>query len=141
MLSFRSLLAVVTLVAGLLVVGCSHAPKPSRPAGPGIGGTVIYITNATLPADATVEVRLVELNREGRVEREVTSTSYPRPAAMPLEFWLPYQAGLIDQHQSYGLEAKITSNGRILFTTTRPIPVLTKGNPKNVEAVVVPAQR
>ncbi len=141
MLSFRSLLAVAAAVTGLLLVGCAHAPKPSRPVGPGIGGSVIYITNVTLPANAVVEVRLVELNREGRVDREIAATSYPRPAAMPLEFWLPYQAGLIDQHQSYGLEAKIVAEGRILFTTTRPVPVLTKGNPKNVEAVVVPAQR
>lgn len=141
MLSLRTLLATITLVAGLLVVGCSHADKTPRPSGPGIGGTVIYITNVTLPEDATIEVRLVELNRDGRVDRVVTEETFPKPPVMPLEFWLPYQPGLIVKHAAYGLESKIMGNGRVLFSTTRPLPVLTRGNPdRHVEVVVTPAK-
>ncbi|HQF38902.1 MAG TPA: YbaY family lipoprotein [Opitutaceae bacterium] len=140
MLTLRTLLASITLVAGLLVVGCSHAPKAQRPTGPGIGGTVIYITNTKLPDDATIEVRLSSLDREGRGEREVANAAFPKPVSMPLEFWLPYQPGLISQREAYGIEAKIVSNGRILFASGRPVPVLTRGNPKQVEVVVVPAR-
>jgi putative lipoprotein len=140
MLTLRTLLASITLVAGLLVVGCTHAPKAQRPTGPGIGGTVIYITNTKLPDDATIEVRLSSLDREGRGEREVANAAFPKPVSMPLEFWLPYQPGLISQREAYGIEAKIVSKGRVLFASGRPVPVLTRGNPKQVEVVVVPAR-
>lgn len=123
-----------------MVAGCNHADKQKRPTGPGVGGTVIYITNVSLPSTASIEVRLVELNRDGRVDRVVTSETFPRPASMPLEFWLPYQPGLISQRLAYGLDATITDNGRVLFTSRYPVPVLTKGNPKQVEVVVVPVK-
>ena len=140
MLTLRTLLASITLVAGLLVVGCSHAPKAQKPTGPGIGGTVIYITNAKLPDTAAIELRLVELDREGRGVREVASANFPKPVSMPLEFWLPYQPGLISQREAYGVEAKIVFGGQILFASPRPIPVLTRGNPKQVEIVVAPVR-
>lgn len=140
MLSLRALLATITLAAGLLAVGCSHAAKVQRPAGPGIGGTVIYITNATLPTDATIQVRLLELNRDGRVDRVLVDETYPRPQAMPLEFFLRYQPGLIDKRNAYGVDAKIVFAERTLFATERPIPVLTRGNPDTVEVVVVPVK-
>lgn len=138
---FLRLFLAPLLGLALLSAGCSHAAKARRPQGPGIGGTVIYITNVVLPENATIEVRLVELNREGLVDRVVTSETYPRPAAMPLEFWLRYQPGLIVKRESYGLEALIVANGRRLFATPRPLPVLTRGNPdRDVEVVVVPVK-
>ena len=140
MLSLRSFLALLSVVAGLFLAGCAHAPKAPRHTGTGVEGTVIYITNYKLPANATIELRLAELDREGRFDREVAAVSYPRPAAMPLEFWLPYQAGLIDQRLAYGIEAKIVAEGRTLFSTVRPIPVVTRGNPKQVEVVVAPVK-
>ncbi len=140
MLSLRPLLASILLVAGLVLAGCTHTDKPHHAAGPGIGGTVIYITNAKLPADATVHVRLTELDREGRPGRVLSEESYPRPAVMPLEFFLSFQPGLIDKRDAYGIDAKIIAAGRTLFASERPIPVLTRGNPTGVEVVVVPVR-
>lgn len=141
MTSPRGLLLYLVLTLGLMVAGCSHAAKPARPSGPGLSGTVIYLTNAKLPATATIEIRLVELNRDGRVDRVITSETFPRPAAMPFEFWLPYQPGLISQRQSYGLDAKILDGSRTLFASTYPVPVLTRGHPKQVELVVAPVKK
>ncbi|HLP00479.1 MAG TPA: YbaY family lipoprotein [Opitutaceae bacterium] len=140
MLSLRHLLTSFLLVAGLVLAGCSHTPKAERPRGPAVSGTVIYITNARLPEKATIEVRLVELTREGRVDRVVTSETFPKPPTMPLEFRLPYQPGLIAKRQAYGLDAKIVAEGRTLFATDRPIPVLTRGYPDRVEIVVSPVK-
>ncbi len=140
MLSVRHLVTSLVLVVGAVLAGCSHGPKTAKPAGPGIGGTVIYITNAKLPDDATVELKLVELDREGRVDRVVATESYPRPASVPMEYWLPYQPGLISQRQAYGIEGVILSGGKTLFATPRPVPVLTKGNPTRAEIVVTPVR-
>jgi putative lipoprotein len=141
MLSLRHVLTSVVLIAGLVLTGCNHAPKSERPRGPAVGGTVIYITNAKLPDNATIEVRLVELTREGRVDRVVANETYAKPPSMPLEFWLAYQPGLIVKRQAYGLDAKIVAEGRTLFTCERPVPVLTRGNPDHVEIVVVPVKK
>ncbi len=140
MLSLRHLLTPLLLAAGLVLAGCGHSPKAERPRGPAVSGTVIYITNARLPEKATIEVRLVELTREGRVDRVVTSETFPRPAAMPLKFRLPYQPGLIARRQAYGVDAKIVAEGRTLFASDRPVSVLTRGYPDQVEIVVAPVK-
>jgi len=134
------LLATFTLLTGLFVVGCSHVHKAPRHTGHGIEGTVIYITNVQLPNTATIEVGLVELDRDGRAAHVIASETFAKPPTMPLEFWLPYQPGLIDKRQSYGLVAKIVLGERVLFATERPLPVLTKGNPHSVEIVVAPVK-
>lgn len=141
MLSLRPLLAAIVLASGLFLVGCSHADKPKRPSGPGVGGTVMYITNVQLPPEAVFTIKLVELTREGTADQVVTEENYARPVAMPLEFFLrlPSSTG-IDKRKAYGLEAKIVAGDRVLFATSRPVPVLTRGNPENAEVVVEPVR-
>jgi putative lipoprotein len=140
MLSFRPLLAALTLVTGLVLVGCSHADKPKRPAGPGVGGTVMYITNVQLPPDAVFEIKLVELTREGVSGQVVAEENYARPVTMPLEFFLRLPHHAINKRLGYGMEAKIVAGGRVLFATSRPVPVLTRGNPESTEIVVEPVK-
>lgn len=140
MLTLRPLLALTALLAGLLFTGCTHADKPKRPAGPGVGGTVMYITNVQLPPDAIFELKLVELNREGAAAKVIAEENYARPVSMPLEFFLRHDAKAINRQLGYGMEARIIAGGRILFATARPTPVLTRGNPGSVEIVVVPVR-
>jgi uncharacterized lipoprotein YbaY len=140
MLSLRSLLSTLVLLVAFCVAGCGHSGKTVRHTGPGIGGTVIYLTNTKLPDSAAIEVRLLRLDRDGNIDRVVASESFPKPPSMPLEFWLPYQPGLIEKRESYAMDAKITSGGKVLFLAPRSIPVLTKGNPTNAEIVVAPVK-
>ncbi len=140
MLNLRPLLALTALLAGLLFTGCTHAEKPKRPSGPGVGGTVMYITNVQLPPDAVFELKLVELTREGTAAKVIAEENYARPVSMPLEFFLRHDPKAIDRNRGYGMEARIVARGQVLFTSTRPTPVLTRGNPGNVEIVVVPVR-
>lgn len=140
MLSLRSLLSTIVLLTSFLVAGCGHSGKAVRHNGPGIGGTVIYLTNAKLPESSTVEVRLIRLDRDGNVDRVVASETFPKPQSMPMEFWLPYQPGLIETRQAYAMDAKIVLGERTLFTSPRPVPVLTRGNPTSAEIVVAPVK-
>ena len=138
MLSLRSILTSILLLSAVLAAGCGHAGKAVRHNGPGIGGTVIYITNTKLPDTAMFEIRLLRLDRDGNIEAVLASDSLAKPSSMPLEFWLPYQPGLIESRQAYAMDAKVVAAGRILFTSQQPVPVLTRGNPTNVEIVVTP---
>ena len=83
-------------------------------------------------------IRLLRLDRDGNIEAVLASDSLAKPSSMPLEFWLPYQPGLIESRQAYAMDAKVVAAGRILFTSQQPVPVLTRGNPTNVEIVVTP---
>lgn len=138
MLSLRSILTSLLLLSAVFAAGCGHAGKAAQHKGPGIGGTVIYITNTKLPDTAVFEIRLLRLDRDGNIEAVLASDSLPRPPSMPLEFWLPYQPGLIESQQAYAMDAKVVAAGRILFASQLPVPVLTRGNPTNVEIVVTP---
>lgn len=140
MLSFRTLLSTLVLLSAFFVAGCGHSGRTVRHTGPGIGGTVIYLTNAKLPDSATIEIRLLRLDRDGNIDRVVASDTFPRPPSMPLEFWLPYQPGLVESHAAYAIDAKIACGDKVLFATQRAVPVLTRGNPSNVEIVVAPVK-
>jgi putative lipoprotein len=140
MLSFRSLLSTLVLLTAFCVAGCGHSGKAIRHKGPGIGGTVIYLTNTRLPESATIEIRLLRLDRDGNIDRVITSETFPKPPSMPLEFWLPYQPGLIEHREAYAMDAKITYEGKVLFLSPRAVPVLTRGNPTSVEIVVAPVK-
>lgn len=138
--TLRPLVLLFALVSGLVLCGCTHADKPKRPSGPGVAGTVMYITNVQLPPDAVFEIKLVELTREGTAGRVIAEENYSRPVTMPLEFFLRHAHGAISGRQGYGLEARIIAGGRVLFATPRPVPVLTRGNPNNAELVVAPVK-
>ena len=138
--TLRPLLLLLTLLSGLLFCGCAHAEKPKRPSGPGVGGTVMYITNVQLPPEAIYQIKLVELTREGAADRVIVEENYARPLSQPLEFFLRHEPKAINSHLGYGLEARILVGGRVLFATPRPVPVLTRGNPKNTELVVEPVK-
>jgi len=136
----RPFVALLVLAVGLLLPACHWFSHKPHPAGPAVTGTVVYITNVQLPADATIELKLVELTRDGAQVRVVASDTLPRPRTVPVTFELLYRKSEISRHAFYGMDAKIMSGGKTLFTLPRPSPVLTHGNPPQVELVVEPAK-
>lgn len=138
--TLRPLFLLFAFVSGLVLCGCTHTDKPKRPSGPGVGGTVMYISNVQLPPDAIFEIKLVELTREGTAGQVIAEENYARPVTMPLEFFLRHEPRAINSHRGYGMQAKIVAGGRVLFATPRPVPVLTRGNAKSAELVVEPVK-
>ena len=132
--------ALLVLAVGLMLPACHLFSHKPRPVGPAVTGTVVYITNVQLPADATIELKLLELTRDGAVVQEISSDTLPRPRSVPVSFELLYNKHEISRHHFYGMDAKILSCGKALFTLPRPSPVLTHGNPAQVELVVEPAK-
>lgn len=133
-------LALVCVLLGLAsLTGCGHRTK--RSLGPAVGGSVVYITNVQLPADATIEIQLVELSRNGETVRVITGETLPRPPKVPAPFDLPYEKRAIHKRTAYGVTARILSGGNPIFASPRPTPVLTFGNPPRVEVVVEPVRK
>lgn len=135
----RLLTLVFALVGLTVLAGCGHRTK--RSLGPVVGGSVVYVTNVQLPADATIEIQLVELSRNGEVVRVICGETLPRPPKVPAPFDLPYEKREIHRRTAYGLKARILSGGDAIFVSPRPTPVLTLGNPKRAEVVVEPVRK
>jgi putative lipoprotein len=56
---------------------------------------------------------------------------------VPLPFELRYDPAKIDSTHTYAVRATITSAGRTIFTTDAAYHVITRGNPAQVELVLV----
>ena len=88
------------------------------------------IASGSLPDDAVVRA-------DHRRDRHRRADEHPRRAGdrtggaqVPFAFAVPYDAAGIDDARRYGVVAQITDReGRLLFVTDRPTPVITGGNP------------
>lgn len=104
-----------------------------------ITGTVTYRQRIALPTTAVLLVKLVDVTRsetsgtvisEQRIETGVTQ--------VPLNFEITYERSRIREQNRYAIQAEIRDGNRLLFITNTTYPVLTQGNPRNVEMVLVP---
>jgi uncharacterized lipoprotein YbaY len=57
----------------------------------------------------------------------------------PLPFEVRVDLMRVDQARSYGLRVVVRSEGRILYATPKPVPVITQGNPMMVAVLLAPA--
>lgn len=104
-----------------------------------ITGTVTYRQRSALPPKAVIVVKLVDVSRED--VSAVTISEQRIDAAgkqVPFSFDLVFDWKKIQQANRYAVQAQIMDGGRLLFTTNTSYPVLTQGNPRVVELVLVP---
>jgi putative lipoprotein len=102
-----------------------------------VTGTVAYRERIALPADAVVEIRLSDVSRQDVASPVIAETTV-RPAGrqVPIPFELRYDAGKIDPNRTYAVRATISSAGRMMFTTATAYPVITRGNPTQINLML-----
>jgi uncharacterized lipoprotein YbaY len=107
-----------------------------------ITGTVTYLQRIALPADAQIEVILVDTSAADVVSQLIgRQLITANGKQVPIAYRLEYPVEQIDPKHVYTLQARITLGNQPLFDTLQPIPVLTAGNPiTNVEIAVQPVQ-
>jgi putative lipoprotein len=62
-----------------------------------------------------------------------------RPTAgkqVPYDFLLRYDPAQINARNTYAVQARILVDGKLLFTTTEVYPVITRGNPLDVNIML-----
>lgn len=106
-----------------------------------VTGTVTYTEGRTaLPRLADLVIRLVDIsnpNASGRVVSEQTiRLNRPR---LPIAFTLRFEEKDIQFRNDYAVEAEIKNGSQVLFKSTGTQKVLTRGNPSNVDLVLVSA--
>jgi putative lipoprotein len=81
-------------------------------------GSVFYRERMALPPGAEVEVQLQDVSRADAPAATVASVVLTPDHGPPYEFSIDYDPGQIDSRHRYALRAKISAEGRLLFTST-----------------------
>jgi putative lipoprotein len=136
----RSSFALVfVLVVASLVPACSGKSDKNTKAT--VTGTVAYLQRITLPPDAEVHVRLEDISLQdappGLIGEQTFTT---KGKQVPVPFKVEYDPKVIEESHSYSVRAEISIGGQQKFVTTQSYPVLTRGNPANVDVIVMALQ-
>lgn len=118
----------------MIFTPASTAPENGEAA---VTGMVTYRQRMALPAEAQLTVRLVDVSRadapaEVLAEQKMLADGQQVPFALEL----PYEPGLIEENRTYAVQARIEVDGALWFITTTQVPVITRGNPTEVELVL-----
>jgi len=146
---------VYVILAGLMIAAtaCSYTspsasvsplePSPPQAAAPGslsgaLSGTVTYLQRIALAPDAIVEVSLQDVSKaDAPAEVIGTQKIETQGAQVPVAYSLKYDPAKIDARNTYAVRATITEGGKLSWTSTQRVPVLTRGAPvDNVEISV-----
>ena len=131
---------IATLGIALLLAACGDAGKDGARAMPAITGTVSFDQRVTVPADATLNVRLVDASNVNQKAQTVASTTVGPLGRPPIAFAVEYEKGRIDSARNYTIEADIRQGTDVLFLTGARYLVLTQGKGNHVDLVLIPAR-
>jgi copper homeostasis protein (lipoprotein) len=123
------------LLASLLVQAAAGAAQ--------VKGTATYRERIALTPDAVFEALLEDVSKADAPAVVVGSVRIEKPGQVPIRFEIPYDPARIDQSHSYSVRARILVGQRLLFTTDRAYPVLTRGRGNEVQTMLrmVPASK
>lgn len=130
----------------LTLSACSVAPQqrgpeadvPGQTVSAAVTGTVSYRERIALPPTAVVKLQLLDVSFAD-VAATVLDSLTLRPSEgkqVPYEFLLRYDPAQINARNTYAVQARILVDGKLLFTTTQAYPVITHGNPLDVNIVL-----
>lgn len=104
-----------------------------------VTGTVSYRQRIALTPDAVIEVKLVDVSRADAPSITIAEQRIRVDGRqVPIAFALRYQASRIDSRYRYAVQARILEGGSARFITTQAYPVITSGNPVNINVIVSP---
>jgi putative lipoprotein len=106
---------------------------------PIVAGTVTYMQRIALPPDAVLTVQLQDVSKADAPATVIGETIVTEFDEIPIPFAVSYDPEVIDTRNTYALHVRITDGaGNLLFTNTTSYPVITQGNPSEVEVMVEP---
>ena len=99
-----------------------------------VTGTVSYRQRIALSPDAVVQVQLQDVSRADAPAIVVAEqTIEPKGKQVPIPFTLNYDPARINERSRYVVRAKILVGTTLRFSSTKAYPVITGGNPSNVD--------
>ncbi|QNH63425.1 YbaY family lipoprotein [Hymenobacter sediminicola] len=135
----------------VLLAACTASPSATSSAGASaaeasqpmtvprdtVTGTLAYRERMALPAAAIVQLQLQDVSRQDVAATIIDSvTIRPNGQQVPLSFALTYNPARIQESNTYAVQARILLNGQLLFMNDVSYPVITRGNPRQVQMVL-----
>ena len=125
---------VIGIALVLLVVACGILPGT----GSSVTGSVTYRERIALSPGAWLEVQLRDVSYQDAAAPLIAEQVIHNPGQVPIEFKIDYDASEIDERNTYSVQATIyESDGRMAFTNDTAYEVITRGNPKKVDMLLV----
>ena len=147
---------VVAFVVSLLVgvaIACGEttvAPTPTPPlevveptplpivaAAGVVTGTVTYRERIALSPQAVVEVKLLDVSRADAPAITIGEQIIENPGQVPIPFEIQYDPEAIDERFTYAIGVRILQGDDLLFINDTQHSVITRGNPVDVDVVLV----
>lgn len=104
-----------------------------------VSGTVTYRQRSALPQTAVLIVKIVDVSLADASSTVIAEQRIETAGKqVPISFDMAYDRKKIVDRNRYAVQAEIRDGGRLLFITDTSHPVITQGNPRNVDITVVP---
>ena len=103
-----------------------------------VSGTVTYRERIALSPGATLEVQLRDVSLQDAASRLIAEQVIQNPGQVPIKFKIEYNRDNLDPRNTYAVQARIKeSDGRLAFINDTAYDVITRGNPDNVDMLLV----
>lgn len=104
-------------------------------AGP-IRGTATYRERVALPRQAVFEATLEDVSRAGASSELIARVRNEQPGSVPIPFTIAYDPARVVAGRNYVVTARILVDDRVWFVTDRNYPVITRGQPSEVQLIL-----
>ena len=130
--------AAVLIATMVLVVATGCGVAGSVFGGSSVSGTVTYRERIALTPDARLIVQVRDTSYADAAAELIAEQVISDPGQVPISFDVGYDPDDIDSRNTYSVSARIEeADGRLAFINDTAYDVITRGNPKRVDMVLV----
>ncbi len=101
-----------------------------------IEGTATYRERIAIPPNSVFEAVLEDVTIADAKATRIGQTSFTPPAVPPIRFSIAFDPARIDPSRMYSVRARIVVNGRLMFTSDKLHPVLTRDTGNTVDILL-----
>jgi putative lipoprotein len=111
---------------------------PGQTVSAAVTGTITYRERIALPPSAIVKVQLLDVSFADVAPTVLDSITLVPTAGqqVPYPFLLRYDPAQINARSTYTVQARILVDGKPLFMSIDAYPVITRGNPLDVNVML-----
>ena len=123
MIDMRLASTIILISALTLVVAACSGERNA------VTGTITFDGDPAIPAGAVLSVEVRDVSLQDVSSTLIASQTIEDPERFPIDFAVPYEPDDIDPRATYGLQARITIQDRLIYINDTTFEVLTRGNP------------
>jgi len=134
---FRKMAILLAAIIGLVATSCG-VDMGVFGGGSSVSGTVTYRERIALTPGAELIVQIRDTSYADAAAELIAEQVITDPGQVPISFEVDYDPDDIDSRNTYSVSARIEeSDGRLAFINDTAYDVITRGNPSEVDMVLV----